>query len=415
MPSSHTSDAVVTTSGRKLVAVLYADMVGYSRLIGSDDAGTLQRLKALRTNLINPAIQEHGGRIIQTGGDSLLVTFESVDGAVRCAVKIQEQIPIYDGDQPPDHAIRYRIGINIGDAIPDGTDLHGDAVNVAVRLQAECPPGVVCMSRAVREQVRGQLGLDFELLGPLHLKNIAKPVEAFAVRLQDDSVTVPDRVALGAGDAGWHTDWPSPEPAPAYPNNLPKLANVLIGRERDVAEIEALLSRYRLVTLFGSGGVGKTSLSLQVGADLLARFPDGAWFVELAPLDRAELVVETVAAVFGLPVHGERPATDAIVTFLRSRRLLLILDNCEHVIAARSPCLIIRTAWATSRNGAGDCWWMAATNLQGIRPTSLSRGQREPRHVCRASHPRSAACSGASRSGHPPVCAGSSDRAIAAE
>jgi len=126
-------------------------MVGYSRLIGSDDVGTLQRLKALRANLIDRAIQEHGGLIIQTGGDSLLVTFDSVDGAVRCAVKVQEQIPIFDGDQPTGRAIRYRVGINIGDAIPDGTDLHGDAVNVAARLQAECPPGAVCVSRAVRE------------------------------------------------------------------------------------------------------------------------------------------------------------------------------------------------------------------------------------------------------------------------
>ncbi len=127
---------------------------------------------------------------------------------------------------------------------------------------------------------------------------------------------------------------PRAEPAPAHPSDLPQLSNALIGRERDVAEIEALLSRHRLVTLVGTAGVGKTSLSLQVGADLLARFPDGARFVELAPLDRAELVGETVAAVFGLPVHGERPATDAIATYLRSRRVLLILDNCEHVIAA---------------------------------------------------------------------------------
>jgi predicted ATPase len=171
------------------------------------------------------------------------------------------------------------------------------------------------------------------------LRNIAKPVEAFVVRfdaakMPDGCVTLPDRGVLGAGDAGSQADWPSPEPAPAYPNNLPQLANALIGRERDVAEIEALLSRYRLVTLVGTGGVGKTSLSLQVGADLLARFLDGAWFVELAPLDRAELVGETVAAVFGLPVQGERSATDAIAAFLRSKRLLLILDNCEHVIVS---------------------------------------------------------------------------------
>ncbi len=149
-------------------------------------------------------------------------------------------------------------------------------------------------------------------------------------------VTVPGRGyrLLGVGNAGSHADRPPAEPAPAYHNNLPQLANALIGRERDVAEIEALLSRYRLVTLVGAPGVGKTSLSLQVGADLLARFPDGARFVELAPLDRPELVGEAVAAVFGLPVHGERPATDAIAAFLRSRRVLLILDNCEHVIAA---------------------------------------------------------------------------------
>ena len=124
------------------------------------------------------------------------------------------------------------------------------------------------------------------------------------------------------------------EPAPAHPGDLPQLSNALIGRERDVAEIEALLFRRRLVTLVGTAGVGKTSLSLQIGANLRARFRDGVRFVELAPLDRAELAGEAVAAVFGLPVHGERPATDAIATFLQSRQVLLILDNCEHVIAA---------------------------------------------------------------------------------
>jgi predicted ATPase len=224
-------------------------------------------------------------------------------------------VPELDDDQPPDRAIRFRVGIDIGDAIADGTDLHGEAVNVAARLQAECPPGGICVSRSVRDHVHGRLELAFEELGPLHLKNIARPVEAFVVRLN----------AAGG---------PPAEPASTYPNNLPQLAHALIGRERDVAEIEALLSRHRLVTLVGTGGAGKTSLSLQVGADLLARFPDGAWFVELAPLDRAELIGEAVAAVFGLPVHGERPATDAIATFLRTRRVLLILDNCEHVIGA---------------------------------------------------------------------------------
>ena len=97
---------------RKLVAVLYADMVGYSRLIGLDDQGTLNRLRALRHNLIDPAIGEHGGKVVQTGGDSLLIVFDSIDGAVRCAVKVQEQVSIHDGDQPHERAIRFRMGIN---------------------------------------------------------------------------------------------------------------------------------------------------------------------------------------------------------------------------------------------------------------------------------------------------------------
>ena len=122
------------------------------------------------------------GRIVQTGGDSLLIVFDSIDGAVRCAVEVQQQVPTHDGDQPPDRAIRFRVGINIGDAIADGTDLHGEAVNVAARIQAECPPGGICVTRAVRDHMRGRPDLTFEELGTLNLKNIARPVEAFVLR-----------------------------------------------------------------------------------------------------------------------------------------------------------------------------------------------------------------------------------------
>ena len=164
-------------------------MVGYSRLIGLDDAGTLHRLRTLRRALIDPAIREHGGRVVQTGGDSLLVAFDSIDGAVRCAVRVQQQVPVYDGDQPPDRRIRFRIGINIGDVIPDGTDLHGDGVNIAVRLEAAGPVGGICVSRTVRDHVHGQLDLAFEPVGELTLKNIARPVEAFVLRLDPTAET----------------------------------------------------------------------------------------------------------------------------------------------------------------------------------------------------------------------------------
>jgi adenylate cyclase len=176
---------------RKLIAVLYADMVGYSRLIGLDDLGTLERLKTLRRNLIDPTITEHGGRVVQTGGDSLLVVFDSIDGAVRCAVKVQQQVPIHDGDLAPDQAMRFRVGINIGDAIADETDLHGNAVNVAQRLQAVSPPGGICVSRSVRDHVHGSLGLAFDELGLLDLKNIARPVEGFVLRTEADSTEQP--------------------------------------------------------------------------------------------------------------------------------------------------------------------------------------------------------------------------------
>ena len=196
---------------RKLVAIMYADMVGYSRLIGLDDVQTLHRLKKLRQDVIDPAINEHGGRIVQTGGNSLLIVFDSIDGAVRCAVKLQQQVPIHDADQPPDRTIRFRIGINIGDAIADGTDLHGDAVNVAARIQTECPPGGICVTRAVRDHVHGRLDLSFEELGALRLKNIVRPVEAFVVRL--DSTTLPKSVERslmrGTGEALPHPDKPS--------------------------------------------------------------------------------------------------------------------------------------------------------------------------------------------------------------
>src|SRR5262245_7058526 len=105
-----------TPDPRRLIAVVYADVVGYSRLIGLDDLGTLERLRELRGTIIDPALEEHGGRVVQTGGDSLLIVFNSIDAAVRFAVKLQQQIPNADSDQPVDRSIRYRIGINFGDA-----------------------------------------------------------------------------------------------------------------------------------------------------------------------------------------------------------------------------------------------------------------------------------------------------------
>jgi adenylate cyclase len=159
-------------SGRKLVAVVYADVVGYSRLIELDDIGTLEQLRALRSDLIDPEIERHGGQIIQTAGDSLLIVFDSITEAVQCAVDVQREVPAHQERWPSDRRLRLRVGIDFGDVIADRADLHGNGVIVAVRLQAVCPAGSVCVSRSVRDHVRDRLDLLFEELGELSLKNI---------------------------------------------------------------------------------------------------------------------------------------------------------------------------------------------------------------------------------------------------
>ena len=180
-------------------------MVGYSRLIGLDDGGTLSPPEALRAQRNRSVGRTSTAGVFSDGGDSLLILFDSIDGAVRGAVKMQQQIPILDGDQPPDQAIRFRIGIDIGDVIADGTDFHGDGVIIATRLQAECPPGGICVSRAVYDHIHDRLGLDFEELGQLPLKNIARPIEAFALRTE----VVPKRRSLDAREARSLPDKPS--------------------------------------------------------------------------------------------------------------------------------------------------------------------------------------------------------------
>ncbi len=171
------------TEPRRLAAFVHADMVGYSRLIEQDDIGTYARLARLRHTLIDPALERYGGKIDNTAGDSLLMEFSSVLSAVRFAVEIQTRIPEFDNGDLPDRRIRFRMGVNAGDAISDGENIHGDSVNIAARLQAVCPPGGVCVSAAVQNHVQQRLDLQFEPMGPLHLKNIVQPIEAFVVHL----------------------------------------------------------------------------------------------------------------------------------------------------------------------------------------------------------------------------------------
>ncbi len=169
-------------ASRRLAAILAADVAGYSRLVGADEEGTLDRLKAHRHDLIDPKIREHQGRIVKTTGDGLLAEFASVVDAMRCAAEVQRGMLDRDTDLEPDRRIRFRIGINLGDVIAeeDG-DILGEGVNIAARLEGLAEPGGICISRTVHDQIRDRLPLKLDDMGEQSVHNIARPVRAYAL------------------------------------------------------------------------------------------------------------------------------------------------------------------------------------------------------------------------------------------
>ena len=164
---------------RRLAAIMATDVVGYSRLIRVDEEGTLEALKALRADLIDPKIAEHHGRIVKLMGDGMLVEFASVVDAVRAAVETQQAVTDHNADVPADKRIELRIGINLGDVVIDGDDIQGDGVNVAARLEAMAEPGGICVSGMVYEGVRDRIDDPFEDLGEKAVKNIERPVRVW--------------------------------------------------------------------------------------------------------------------------------------------------------------------------------------------------------------------------------------------
>jgi adenylate cyclase len=168
---------------RRLVAILAADVAGYSRLIGANEEGTLGQLKAIRAEIIDPKIVEHHGRVVKTTGDGLLVEFASVVDGLRCATEWQHGMADRNAGLPHASRIEFRIGINMGDVVVENGDIFGDGVNVAARLEGLADPGGICVSSRVQEDVAGKLDLTFEDLGEQSLKNIARPVRVYRVRL----------------------------------------------------------------------------------------------------------------------------------------------------------------------------------------------------------------------------------------
>ena len=298
---------------RRLAAVLAADVVGYSRLMGADEIGTLRALQAHRRELIDPKIAAHHGRIVKTTGDGLLVEFPSAVEAVACAIAVQQGTGSRNAGVAEDKRLTFRVGINVGDIISEGGDIFGDGVNVAARLESLCEPGGLCISRAVRDQVRDKLPVAFDDLGEQQVKNIARPVRAFGLTPQAIAAVqaiapqgraVPSgrgRLWLAAalvaamiagGGAWWIVRAPSteaPAPAPATPIGAARASIAVLPLEALGAEggsdyfadgltedIIAALGRFRDLSVMSLGAVfgykGKHPPPAEVGHDLKVRY-----------------------------------------------------------------------------------------------------------------------------------------------
>ena len=186
---------------RRLVAILAADAVGFSRLMAADEAATLARLKILRTTIMDPAITRSGGRLVGSAGDSLLVEFASALSAVKCAVDIQEKLAAANAGLAADARMDFRIGVNLGDVIVEGDTIYGDGVNVAARIEKLAQPGTVCVSRGVCEQIRGKLSFSLTDLGEHHAHNIPQPIHIYRV----DAVPTEAARKAGSPRVYWQT------------------------------------------------------------------------------------------------------------------------------------------------------------------------------------------------------------------
>src|SRR5271169_2648856 len=169
---------------RKIAAILVADVVGYSRLAGADEDRTLARLRGLRSDLIDPAITAHHGRVVKWTGDGALVEFRSVVDAMRCAIEVQNGMVERNAGVPPDRRIEFRVGVHLGDVVEESDgDLMGDGVNIAARLEGIAKPGAICLSEDAYRQVKPRLDLMVSDLGATQLKNIAEPVRVYSLQV----------------------------------------------------------------------------------------------------------------------------------------------------------------------------------------------------------------------------------------
>jgi adenylate cyclase len=290
---------------RRLAAILAADVAGYSRLMGADEEGTHERLKAHLGQLVYPKIAEHRGRVVKSTGDGVLSEFASVVDAVRCAAEVQQAMANREPEVPDGRRIRFRIGINLGDVIAEADDIFGDGVNIAARLEALAEHGGICVSGIVHDQVRDKLDLAFEDMGEQQVKNIARPVRVFRIAIGETPVRAP---SVGTTDA-------APLPMPDKPSIavLP-FANMSGDSEQEyfadgmVEEIITALSRIRWLFVIARNSSftykGQTIDVKRVGHELGVRYVlEGA--VRKAG-NRVRITAQLIDAINGTHLWADR-------------------------------------------------------------------------------------------------------------
>jgi predicted ATPase/class 3 adenylate cyclase len=298
------------------VTLLFTDIQGSTRQWEERGPAMPEALRR-QDDLLRTAIEAHGGHVFKTIGDAFCTVFSRASDAAAAAADAQRALAAEDWSAIG--GLTVRMAVHSGATDERDGDYFGATVNRVARLLAIAHGGQVVVSGSTAALLYGVMPERTELLdlGSHRLKDLVEPEHVWQLSVET-----------------LHTDFPALRSLDARPNNLPIQRTSLVGREQDVADVVELLKRYRLLTLVGSGGVGKTRLALQVGAELFDDYPDGVWFVDLAPISDPELVSSVAARALGIRQQEGRRADEVIPLSLKRKKLLLIFDNCEHVVEA---------------------------------------------------------------------------------
>jgi predicted ATPase/class 3 adenylate cyclase len=322
---------------------LFTDIAGSSHL-WEQEPERMKRALARHDAIARAAVESHRGLVVKMAGDGVHAAFDDPLDAVAAALTLQQAL----ADPKATHgiALSVRCGLHLGVVERRDNDFFGTPVNRAARIMAAAHGGQVLVSQALASLTADRLPGDVMLrdLGVVRLRDLANPEHVYQVM-----------------HPKLRADFPALRSLEVTPNNLPQQVTSFIGREHELTELARLLAKNRLLTLQGSGGIGKTRLSFQVAVDHMDEFPDGVWLVELAALNDARLVPQAVASVLGVKEEAGHPVVEALVKYVGDRRLLIILDNCEHLVQA--------------------CAELASQLLQAGRHLKILASSREPLHV----------------------------------